>query len=198
MFLTANLFDININRSITYFDYGGWEPGIDWGYINADNSGSDGLELEFRYKHAKAFAVINYSYYTQAFRKLPELYSVPGFEGHALGLSRNKISLYAGINPLTNIWVSPSFTFAGKKYGYNHLDIEQSPVISFGPYYLVNLSISYDNLFHKGISVSLSGFDLLNQKPPFIQPYNGGSLPYPGRSRELIFRLSVNTDIFRD
>ncbi|HEX2395293.1 MAG TPA: TonB-dependent receptor [Bacteroidales bacterium] len=199
MFLTANLYDIFINRSIIYFDNGGWDPGVDWGYLNANNSGSDGLELEFRAKYAKVYAVVNYSFYTQAFRNLPELYSVPDFDGHALGLSGNKIGINAGVNPLKNLWIVPSFTLLGKKYGYCDVDEDLNPVIGeFGSYYLLNLAMNYDNLFHKGINVSLSVFDLLNEKPPFIQPYNGGFYPYPGRSRELVLKLALSTDIFRN
>lgn len=199
MFLTANLFDIFIKHSITYFDFGGWDPGIDWGYVNTDNSGSDGFELEYRVKYATCFAAVNYSYYTQAFRKLPELYRVPDYDRNALGLSRNKIVINAGFNPLTNIWIAPSLIFSGKKYGFSSVDEDENPVIGeFGPYYLVNLAINYDNLFLKGINVSLSGFDLFNQMPPFIQPYNGGAYPYPGRSREMVLRITVNSGIFRN
>lgn len=197
MFLTANVFDIFINRSITYFDNGGWTPGTDWGYINADNSGSDGFELEFRAKYAKGFAALNYSYYTQALRSIPELYSVPGFDNHALGLSTNKIGFQAGFNPFKNIWINPSYTFLGKKYGYCSVDEDFNSVIGeFGPFHLVNLALNYTNLFHKGINVSLSVFDLLNDQPPYIQPYNGGFFPYPGRSRELLLRIMLNTEIF--
>jgi outer membrane receptor for ferrienterochelin and colicin len=199
MFLTANLFDIVINKSITYFDNGGWTPGTDWGYVNSDKSGSDGFELEFRAKYAKGFAVVNYSYYTQAFRSISELYSVPGFENHALGLSSNKIVFNAGFNPARNIWINPSYTFFGKKFGYNGVDDDLNPLIGeFGPFHMLNLAINFNNLIHKGINISVSVFDLLNQQPPYIQPYNGGFYPYPGRSRELMFRIILNTDIFRN
>jgi outer membrane receptor protein involved in Fe transport len=197
MFLTANLFDIFIDKSIIYFDNGGWDPGIDWGYINADKSGSDGFELEFRAKYAKVFAVANYSFYTQAWRKLPELYSVPGKEMHALGLSNNKIALKCGIAPSKNIWLVPSFTWLGNKYGYHTVDEEGNAIAGeFGPYYMINISVNYDSFIRKGINISLSGFDLLNQKPPFIQPYNGGFYPYPGRSREIVLKLAFDTSLF--
>jgi hypothetical protein len=85
----------------------------------------------------------------------------------------------------------------GKKYGYNSADEEGNAIIgSFGPSSLLNISITYSGLL-KGMEVSLSAFDLLNQKPPFIQPYNGQFSPYPGRSREILIRLLLSTDLFK-
>jgi outer membrane receptor for ferrienterochelin and colicin len=199
MFVTANIYDIKISNSITYFDNGGWTPAVDWGYLNADNAGSDGLELEFKAKYAKGYATVNYSFYTQAYRKVPESYSVPGHTNSALGLSQNKIGFYGNYMPLKNLAISPSLSFIGKKYGYSHVDNEGNSVISeFGPYCLLNISMTYENLLRKGLSVSLSAFDLLNKNPPYIQPYNGGFYPYPGSSREILLKIVLSSEFLKE
>ena len=199
MFITANVFDIFINKSITYFDNGGWTPGVDWGYTNADNAGSSGFELEYKAIYSKGYLTMNYAYYTQAFRSIPELYGVPEEENHALGLSTRKVGIYGNYRPAEGFSISPSFIYLGKKYGYTDVDDEENPVITgFGPDYLVNLSIAWENVLTKGLNVSLSVFDLLNEKPPFIQPYNGWFYPYPGRSRELILKVTLNTSILKE
>jgi outer membrane receptor for ferrienterochelin and colicin len=199
MFVTANVFDIRIKKNIVYFDTGaGVVPIIDWGYINANNSGSDGFELEFKAKYAKGYAAINYSFYTQAFQSLPVSYIVPGHENSALGLSQHKIGFYASYQPVENLSIGPSMTLIGKKYGYSHLDEEGNPAISsFGPYCLFNLSITYNNLLLRGLSINLSAFDILNQKPPFVHPYEGSYCSFPGRSREILLKVTLNTDIFK-
>jgi outer membrane receptor for ferrienterochelin and colicin len=198
MFLTANVFDVKISNSIIYFDNGGWTPGVDWGYKNADNAGSDGFELEFKAMHAKGFATVNYSFYTQAYRPVPESYSVPGHKNSALALPQHKIGVNLNYMPVKNIHIGPSLVYIGKKYGYVGVDEEYNATVGeLGPDYLVNLTLTYDNLFRNGFSLALSAFDLLNQKPVFIQPYNGWFYPYPGCSREILVKLILTSDLIR-
>jgi outer membrane receptor for ferrienterochelin and colicin len=198
MFITANIFDIKISNSIIYYDNGGWTPGLDWGYKNADNAGSDGFELEYKVIYPKGFVTLNYSFYTQALRPIPESYSVPGHSNSALALSQNKIGLVMNYMPVDHLAICPSYVLLGKKYGYNSADEEGNGIIgSFGPGSLLNLSITYSGLM-KGMEISLAAFDLLNEKAPFIQPYNGQFSPYPGRSREIVVKLFLSTDLFKD
>jgi outer membrane receptor for ferrienterochelin and colicin len=198
MFVTANVFDIKISNSITYYDNGGWEPGVDWGYKNSDNAGSDGFELEFKAMHPKGYATVNYAFYTQALRSIPELYSVLGHENSALGLAQHKIGINLNYRPVPDLSIGPSLVILGKKYGYTSVDEEGNPLISgFDPSFLMNLAVNYDNLFHKGFSIGLAAFDLLNEKPVFIQPYNGWFSPYPGRSREILVKITLSTDLFK-
>jgi outer membrane cobalamin receptor len=197
MFVTANIFDIKISNSIIYFDNGGWEGGVDWGYMNADNAGSDGIELEYRVIYSRGFATLNYSFYTQAFRPVPESYSVPGHDNSALALPQQKIGLVMNYAPVTNLSICPSYVLLGTKYGYTSADQDGNGIIGkFEPSSLLNIAITYSGLM-KGIEISLSAYDLLNQKPPFIQPYNGQFSPYPGRSREILIKLSLSTELFK-
>jgi outer membrane cobalamin receptor len=199
LFVTANLFDVKISHCIIYFDNAGSSvPGVDWGYKNENSSGTDGLELEFKARYSKGYATINYSCYSQAFRALPESYSVPGSANKSLGLSPHKIALNCNYVPIKDLSIGPSLSILGKKYAYNSLDAENNPLIGgFGPYCLLNLSITYDNLWRKGLSIALSGYDLFNQKPPFLQPYNGLYAPYPGSSREILLKITLHTDMFQ-
>jgi outer membrane receptor protein involved in Fe transport len=198
MFITANIFDISIKNSIVYFDTGAaQQPIVDWGYFNADNAGSDGFEIEYKIKYAKVFGTINYSYYTQAFRSLPESYRVPGYENSALGLAQNKLCIYGSYKPIKNLSISPSFTFLGKKYGYNEITDEHVKIGTYGPYGLLNLSIAYDNLLIKGLSISLSVFDILNQKAPYVHTYEGFYGTYPGSSREFNLKIIFHSEFFR-
>jgi outer membrane cobalamin receptor len=199
MFMTANLYDIKLSHCIIYFDDAGLSvPGVDWGYKNADNSGTDGLELEFKARYSKGYAAINYSYYTQAFRSLPESYAVPGSDNKSLGLSPHKIGLNCNYMPVKNLSIGPSFSILGKKYGFNAIDNEGNALIGeFGPYFLLNLSVTWDHVFFNGLSFSLSAYDILNQMSPFLQPYDGWYAPYPGSSREILFKIFLSTDLFK-
>jgi outer membrane cobalamin receptor len=195
MFITANLFDIKINKTIIYFDNGEdvQTPGIDWGYYNAESSGTDGFELEYRIRYEKLAATVNYSYYTLAYKSVPELYSVPGHEEMGLGLSPQKLAFSGSYLPLKNLYLSPSFSFHSKRYAYASLDdAGENPVLKeYDPYVLLNFSVGYANAFLKGLTISLTAFDLLNQRPYILQTYNGWNAPYPARSREIVLKLSL-------
>ncbi len=196
MFVTANFFDIEITNSIMYFDNGGWIPGDDWGYKNASNAGSDGIEFEFKAIYPKVNATMNYSFYTQAYRSIPESYSVPGHINSALALPQHKLCIAINYRPVTNLVISPSYVLLGKKYGYDSADEEGTAIIgSFGRASLLNIAVTYGGLLH-GMEISVAAFDLLNEKAPFIQPYNGQFSPYPGRSREIVVKLSLSTELF--
>jgi outer membrane receptor for ferrienterochelin and colicin len=197
MFITANIFDIKISSSIIYYDNGGWTPGTDWGYRNADNAGSDGIELEYKVIYPRGFATVNYSFYTQAIRPIPESYSVPGNTNSALALPQHKMGVEINYMPVENLAICPSYVLLGKKYGYESSDEEGNGIIGgFGPYSLLNMAITYSGLLD-GIEISLAAWDILNEKPPFVQPYNGQFSAYPGRSREILIRLSFSTELFR-
>jgi outer membrane receptor for ferrienterochelin and colicin len=198
MFVTANIFDIIINNSIIYYDNGGWTPGTDWGYTNANRAGSDGIEIEFKGMYSKGFVTANYSYYTQAYRPVHELYAVPGQGNRSLGLPGHKMGFLFNYMPLSSLSITPSIVIMGKKYGYNDVDGDDNPVIqAFDPGCLLNLAVTIENIMHKGLSITLSAQDILNQIPPYIQPYNGQFSPYPGRSREFLIKISMNTELFR-
>ena len=93
---------------------------------------------------------------------------------------------------LKNLSISPSIYLLGKKHAYKNLDMEGNPEISeFATSYLLNLTMTYDNFLLKGLGVALSGYDLLNQKPSFLQPYNGWYTPYPGPSREFLIKITL-------
>ncbi len=205
MFFTINFFDINIKHCILYYDDGDVngdgvdQPGVEYGYKNAQGSGTDGFEFEYRVKYLKGFAALNYSFYTLAFKSIPDVYKVQNENDLALGLSQDKIGLYGSYMPIKNLSISPSFDFFSRRFAYSSLDTAGNPVIAkFDPYYLLNLTVAYDNLFLKGLGLSLSVFDLLDRKPKFLQPYNGQEPPYSGRSREILLKIYIDLDVPRN
>jgi outer membrane receptor for ferrienterochelin and colicin len=197
LFATANIYDIQVNNSINYFDNGGDERGVDWGYRNAEKAGSTGFEIELKSLFSKGFASVNYSFYTQALRNIPELYTIPTRKNVVLGFPQHKLTFNTGYQIMNNLQVGTSLCFTEKEYGYSHIDEDEIPQISaFDPNYLWSMAITYDNIIMKGISATLAIHDILNQKPAFVQPYNGGLYPYPGPSREIMFKISISTAVF--
>jgi hypothetical protein len=123
---------------------------------------------------------------------------VPGHDNAALGLPQSKIGLYGSYMPIADLSICPSLTIIGKKYGYATMDEEENPVIgSYGPYYLLNLSLTYENLLINGLSISVSVYDILNQKPPYVHAYEGYYCPFPGSSREFLLKMVFRSEFFK-
>jgi outer membrane receptor for ferrienterochelin and colicin len=189
MFVTGNIFDITIKDPIIYYDDNSIAqiPGTDWGYTNASIQGSDGLELEYRYKYVWGFSTINYSIYTERWKQIPDYYSVPGHPNTVLGLPQNKLTLLSNFKLADNSSISPSIIYTGVRYGYALGGIA---IQNFNPTVLINLNYTLNNILTKGLNLDFGVFNILNVQSPYIEPYNGGYPPYPGLGREIIARLT--------
>ncbi len=194
MFITGNIYDISIKNPIVYYDDGNQSaiPITDWGYTNASKQGSDGIELEYRYKYTWGFSTINYSYYTDKWKSIPDYYQAEGHPNDILGFPQNKLTLLSSFNLSNNIYLTPSFVYSSSRFGYIQ-DAEWNTVVKeYSPSFILNLNLSFNNVLTKGLNLDLGAFNILNDKSEYIQPYNGGYPPYPGREREIVARLSYN------
>jgi outer membrane cobalamin receptor len=199
-FITANLYDITIYRPIVYYEESNGEiPIVEWGYYNAEKSGSQGFELEFRSMYNWGSLTFNYSFYSTANKAVPDLYAVPEMSDKVLAFSPHKFGLMGILQISKDFSISPTLQYVGKRYAYaSEPGYADSVVITkFEPYLLFDINLCYTNLFLKGLNVSLGCFDILNQKPPYLQPYNGWKSPYPGRSREIMLKVSISTEVFK-
>jgi outer membrane receptor protein involved in Fe transport len=189
MFITGNIFDISITNPITYYSNGGEIPLLDWYYKNAVKQGSDGVELEYRYKYAWGSSAISYSFYTDKWKSIPDLYKAEGHANAVLGLPQHKFTLLNTFRINNRANVSPSVVYSGSRYGYVQDDSWNTVIKKYDPSLMLNVNFSFDNFLTRGLTLDLGAFNILNQKSPLIQPYNGGDPPYPGREREFLARL---------
>ena len=66
--------------------------------------------------------------------------------------------------------------------GYGTLSQADSQVIA-------NVFASYRDLGIKGVEAGIGGYNLLDSKILFMQPYDGGHAPLRGATRELLLRV---------
>ncbi len=88
---TINFYDITTKDPIIYFV---GENEVE-GYINQEETGTRGAELEFRYKGKNGFIEATYSYYTTAGKTVVNTFAVREDENQLLGLAPQKLSLWA-------------------------------------------------------------------------------------------------------
>jgi outer membrane cobalamin receptor len=189
MLVTANFFDITTKNPIIYFTSGN---GSSEGYTNLAQTGTRGFEVEYKAKGKWGFINLNYTFYSGANKVKVPNYQVPGHTGPLLGLAQNRANLNSSFNIWKGLAINPSASFIGTRYGYSTSNSADSSLIlkKFSPVLLFNVFITYENLFTKGLNLGAGCYDILNQKPVFIQPYNSGHAPLPGPSREFVVKLS--------
>lgn len=184
MYVSANVFDINIDRPIVYFFDEATEAES---YSNYDKTGSRGVELEYRYRRGPHFMTLSYTYATAAGKNSVELYEVPGRDDVLLAMPAHKVTALLNVNVYEGLSITPSMTWTSKVAGYltNAETVQGQPA-----QLLANVYLSYQSLGLKGLNAGLGVFNLLDQKQGFVQPYAGGHAPLPSRGREVVGNVS--------
>lgn len=188
--LTFNFFDFTTKNPIVYF----YDDSLQTdNYHNFGGSGSRGVEAEYRIKDKWGYITFNYSFYTVQGKEKIEDYAVEENENVLLAFPAHKINLNSCIRIGKHFSVNTSFSYRGKTYGYTSVDtLDNSIIEEFEPVYLINIVFGAKDVFTPGLNLGIGVYDLLNEKPVYIEPYNGYHAPLPGPSREFIFRLSYD------
>jgi outer membrane cobalamin receptor len=192
MFITLNVFDISTEDAIVYFVDTSLYEGAD-GYKNRDKSGSQGLEMEYKFMGKWGYMNLGYSFYTTGNKpRVPE-YEYPNNDRDILAFANNKLTLNTSFNVSKSVYVSPSLLYYSTKNGVNGTD-------SLGGYtykeypesFYANLFLGSNNFLINGLQAGIGVFDIFNQKTIYIQPYSSGHAPLPGASREFVVRLTYH------
>lgn len=186
--VTINFFDISTSNTIAYYYNDSTQVDA---YHNIGNTGSRGVELEYKFKETWGYVNLNYAFYSVAGKDKIADYEVPENNKVLLAFPSHKINLGAGFNLNKHFSVNPSVSFRGERYGYTSIDTLGDGVIEkFSPMVLANLFLRYEDLFINGLDLGVGCFDIFDQRIKYIQPYNSGHAPLPGPSREIVVRLS--------
>jgi len=189
---TINFFNITTKNAIIYETVGQYDA-----YTNEGETGTRGLEAEYKIKAKWGYVSLNYSFYTAMGMQKAPAYRVSADSSMLLGFASQKVNLNA-LYHLTKNWsLNMTASFYGPRWGYSSLNADTLPVLKkFDPVYLVNLFTRYTTPV-KGLTVGVGVYDLFNQGFLYIQPYaeptskvNLPHAPLPAPGREFIFRIS--------
>jgi outer membrane receptor protein involved in Fe transport len=169
------------------------ENGESWdGFRNdTERTGTSGGELEMRTRVERAELVLGYAGYTA--RGLNEVgyFAVPGEAGPLLALPQHKVVARGSLELGSRVVVGPVATWLGPRHAFVRYDEAGVPVSErLPPEVLLDLALLVRDVGVEGLSLSLSGHDLLDSNPGYGQPYDGGHAPLPGPGRELGLRIS--------
>ncbi|MFL5764273.1 MAG: TonB-dependent receptor plug domain-containing protein [Bacteroidia bacterium] len=188
--VTVNLFDINTSNAIVYYFNDSTQQDS---YHNIGETGSRGVEVEYKFRDKWGFINLNYSFYSVAGKPKIADYEVPENNTVLLAFPAHKVNLGASFAIGKHFSVNPSMVFRGERYGYNSVDSTGTAVIEkFSPMVLANIFFRYQDLFVKGLDLGAGVYDIFDQRVKYIQPYNSYHAPLPGPSRELVLKLSYS------
>jgi len=188
MFASLNAYDITIKRPIIY----DVDPAtLEEVYQNFDQTGTRGIEAEYRLRYARGYATLSYSYYYEGKKNKVALYEVPTDDAVMLAFPAHKVAASGSLNLWRNLSLNPSVIALSERWGYMSGDDMGNPVLGReGAALLLNAYLLYRDLGIDGLDVGVGGFNLLDSDVPYLQPYNGGHAPLPGPSREILGRIT--------
>ncbi len=193
MYLSVNLFDITTRDAIKYFvntDPNSTNPFLD-GYRNTPyNTGSRGVEAEYKYKSRHGSIGAGYSFYTVQGKGVDEGNAVPGMRQITLGTARHKMSMLTSVNITKKIYASLSAFYLSKRYAYAAVDATGNGILGELPQQLVcNVFVGANDLL-KNCTVGMGVANLTDETILYPQAYNSLHAPLPGPGRELYVRLT--------
>ncbi|MFN8673375.1 MAG: TonB-dependent receptor plug domain-containing protein [Candidatus Sericytochromatia bacterium] len=197
---STNVFDTSIENPIIYFYDEEKKDGDS--YDNFSRTGSKGLEFELKYLN-KGFGYTNltYSFYMPNDNKV-DIYEVPNNKNFLLANPNHKVTFNSSINISENLSFNPSFIVYGNQFAYGEGkkdgDKIEAIIKEFPTSLMLNLNLLYKNFFLDGLNLSLSGYNLLNQKIYYLQPYNGSHAPIEKPSTEFAINLEYKLPLFNN
>lgn len=183
---TVNLFHIQSNDIILYTV----DQNNNDFYINASDQDTQGIETGLRYKGKDwGYLALDYSYY-QSIKNTAEKYQIQTPEGQIhknikVGFPSHKVTLNAQNNITSTLSLNQTLIFSSDKYGYTG-----NTLTHHSPTWVYNVYLRQQDLLIKGFEFGLGIYDLFNEKSEYVQPYHGGHPALPGRTREIMLKLS--------
>jgi outer membrane cobalamin receptor len=195
MLLSVNAFNVQTKDVIIYFSdiLDDSLSTVIEEYRNYDLTGSRGMEAVYQLRKERWHLNLGYSFYRALSNGTAEAYHVPGKPNVYLAFPAHKVTLQGSVAPTRHLRLNPSILYFSERYGFTALDSDGSPVLArLAPQVLANLYVSYDDLFVKGLDVGVGAYNLFNSRQPLPRAYQGEIDPTPGRSRELLLKLTYH------
>jgi outer membrane receptor protein involved in Fe transport len=192
-FLAANVFLSKIDRPIVYDVVTTADGTLVQGYFNTSSVTNAGGEVEARARYTWGYATLSYSVY-RILKSDIRIYEVPGHEHTSLAIPTHKVALNSSINIAKGLSLNPSAALYSERYGYVRdtsaaVGTWANRIARFKPELLLNGFLRYEIY---GFSFGLGAYDILNVRHRYIQPYDGGGAPLPGRGREFLARVGYD------
>lgn len=189
-YVQANFFTSLTGNTIVYVVDGQEDV-----YENLGRSGTSGVEAEVRYKGRKAYATLNYSFYSVLGNNDIYNYSAGSSASALMGAAQHKLALNSNWKITDRFSVSPSLVYLSGKYAFMGVDADGEDIeTQQNATTLLNIALLYDGLLNNRLSLALTGSNLLGSQYLLVQPYHSegdsNDLPIRYPNQEVALRAA--------
>ncbi len=184
-------------------------------YQNFESSGTNGFELETKFKDNWGSLECNYSFYTTKGKNVIPVYSISKFDfdiknrennivknNAVLAFPKHQFSLDLMLNITNDLSIRYNFIRYGERYAHMALTKNDSyyPLGKLKKYpasYISDIYLNIENLFFQGFRFGFGFYDIFNSNYKYVQPYFGYNAELPRTSREFFFKISYDFSAFK-
>lgn len=163
-------------------------------YRNAGTMGSRGLEFEARLKGTPGFLRATYSLAEPSPGSDVASFQIEASRTQPLAFPTHKITAWGRLKLPVGFSLNGSAIVLGSRFAI--VGAPDVPAVVRLPWTAVlGLNAGWDcpqEWVLRGLSVTLGVNNLLNHDVPFVQPYDGGGAPLPGRERDFFVRVGYS------
>jgi outer membrane cobalamin receptor len=194
-FFSVNGFYTLIALPIIY----GVAPGGAESYFNGGAIATAGLEALARVRGSRGHVNFSYSLALPVAAKNVDTWVTPGrgIGVPLLGMPAHKLTLSGKVIIHRHFSAGGSAIFMSGRYGFLSASdaLDGTGVIGrVNDSLLLSAWLGADHVGLEGLSFQLGVGNILNSNVPFVQPYDGGMAPIPGRGREYFLRASLELE----
>lgn len=183
MALTCNFFHILIDGPLVFQATPNPIGGV---FVNFAQTGSLGVELDYRIRCKWGYLNANYAYYNSKGINQAPIYQVPQSESQSLGFPSNRVNMAGSIKLRKGLSVNPSMNILASRYANNAIDGSGNYMYGkIASEFFFNLFLRYTT---GNLNLGAGVFDLFDQHQTFVQASVGGHPPLPGIGREFNVR----------
>lgn len=186
--LTINAYRNTIRKPIVY--QADPTTGVQ-NYFNVARLETEGIELEYHLKGDWGFANSGFAFVRPRDNSV-SVFQVPGIPSAMIAVPSVQANLLVSLRLGSHWSLVPSVTHMAPRHGYGVGPVAGSTVArTFPAATLLNCNLRWHSQpgNPQGWNASLGVFDLFNERPPYLQAYNGGHPGLPGPSREIVLRF---------
>jgi outer membrane receptor protein involved in Fe transport len=184
-FVSANAYALRIDDPILYTV----DPATNSeGYENAGRVGSRGVEAEAQLRGSHGFLRLAYSFAQASPDTTVNAYRLADTTERFRGMPGHKVSVLGHLALPKGASLNGTAWFLSERTA---LDATLADAV-FPSVVVLNLNARWDaseTSPAKGLSVTVGVNNLLDQEVPWLQPYDGGHPPLPGRGRDVFLRV---------
>jgi outer membrane receptor protein involved in Fe transport len=188
-YLTVSAYRNWLDDLMTYeFDPG---DGGSEGYVNNHGFETEGIETDLQVLTGPLDGHVGWTVLHSP-GEAPDTYAVPGHDGRLLGVPSHRGVIRLSTDIDDRVVLGAVGTVLGPRWTIPAVVGEEPRYERLPAAFVLDASVAVRHALIRGVTVGVTGHDLLNQNPPLLTPYDDWQPPLPQSGREILLQLTVD------